>query len=519
MSSIPASYPINVLDAVIFGSDANEQVTNANVNKYDYIYFEVTNFSSARAVRVFFWDPSQNKRIDYFLKPVAEKETANYLANTTVSADGTYCVRIPSGARLQGAKTPWIQTGATEPYFKFSEIYVIEPADPLAGLKDLLQQTIDKGNEQNSFAKTTASWNALQTAISNGAAELENASTTAELLTAATTAINNAINGLVLQDGYTNLTKEMANNTVDYVLNSSTGLAYGTAGVDMNTYAELNEFDQFIVLASAGKPRFCMNRLTSNGQIGEDLASSNMIDINPQGDYAGYTWATEKYQTIDKNKYTLDLKTIAADWNGLAKLHCIKGANYGNVTVTEMLLYRTLNVGSTGYATFGSLYKNAKPNDVTVYAAKYEDGQVTLTPVTNVPAGKGVVIMGDEGSYAPTFDVAADDIDSDLKVSNGTVVGDGSTIYVLNKVADKVGFYLLKAGNTLEAGKAYLKIEDGVAKARTFIRINGMDVTGISTVKQAADSKDDVIYNLNGQRVSNPTKGVFIKNGVKFLVD
>ncbi len=514
MSSIPASYPINVLDAVIFGSDANSQVTNANVNKYDYIYFEVTNFSSARAVRVLFWDPSQNKRIDNYLKPVAEKETADYAAKTTVSAAGTYCVRIPSGARLQGAKTPWIETGATEPYFKFSEIYVIEPADPLAGLKDLLQQTIDKGNEQNSFAKTTASWNALQTAISNGAAELENASTTAELLTAATTAINNAINGLVLQDGYTNLTKEMANNTVDYVLNSSTGLAYGTAGVDMNTYAELNEFDQFIVLASVGMPRFCMNRLTSGGQIGADLEHSEMIDINPNNEY---TWATTKYQTIDGNKYTLDLKTISEEWNGLARLNCIKGAHYANVKVTDMLLYRTLNVGSTGYATFGSLYKNAKPNDVTAYAAKYEDGQVTLTPVTNVPAGKGVVIMGDEGSYAPTFDVEADDIDSDLKVSDGTVVGDESTIYVLANGASGIGFYLLKSGNKLAAGKAYLEIGGG--SARAFVGISGMDVTGISTVKQAEGKKDDVIYNLNGQRVSNPRKGLFIKNGVKFLVD
>ena len=397
--------------------------------------------------------------------------------------------------------------------------YFYKSGDPLADEKAALESAINLGGKYSPFAKTTASFATLTGAISDGETEYSNPSATVESLTAATTAINDAIAGLKLEPGYTNLTKGMANKDVDYVLFSSTGLAYGTGGVDMNTYAELNEFDQFIVLASAGKPRFCMNRKTADGQIGADLASSNMIDINTQGDYAGYTWATDKYQTIDGNKYTVDLNLIAADWNGLAKLHCIKGANYGNVTVTDMLLYRTINVGATGYATFGSLYKNAKPNGVTAYAAKYEDGQVTLNPVTNVPAGKGVVIEAAEGSYAPTFDVEADDIDSDLKVSNGTVVGDGSTIYVLNKVADKVGFYLLKAGNTLEAGKAYLKIEDGVAKARAFVGIRGMDVTGISTVKQAEGKKDDVIYNLNGQRVSNPTKGVFIKNGVKFLVD
>jgi hypothetical protein len=281
----------------------------------------------------------------------------------------------------------------------------------------------------------------------------------------------------------------------------------------MNTYAELNEFDQFIVLAATGKPRFCMNRLTADGQIGDDLEQSKMIDINPNNDK---TWATEKYQTIDENKYTLDLKKIAADWNGLARLNCIKGANYGKVTATDMLLYRTVTVGTEGCATFGSVSKNAKFNDdgVKAYAAVYNSGtgMVDLEEVTNVPAGKGVIIEAAEGSYAPTFDVAADDITSDLKVSNGTVVGDGSTIYVLNKVGGKVGFYLLKSGNKLEAGKAYLEITD--TPARGFIGIDGADVlTGISTVNQAKVAKTGKIYNLNGQIVSKPTKGLYIVDG------
>ena len=84
-AAIPASYPVNVLDNVIFGSDASTQVTNANVNNYDYIYFIVDEFRAERAVRVFFWDPNQNKRIDYYLKPVSDKETADYSIQTTIN--------------------------------------------------------------------------------------------------------------------------------------------------------------------------------------------------------------------------------------------------------------------------------------------------------------------------------------------------------------------------------------------------------------------------------------------------
>jgi hypothetical protein len=406
------------------------------------------------------------------------------------------------GIQLSGGNQTSAASTAT-----FTELYLQRPDDPLALPKERLTKAISLGEMQNSFAKTTASWNALQTAISKGGEALVDPSATEESLDAATEGITLAIAGFEYQDGYTMLTKDMANANVDYILNSSTGLPYGTGGVDMNVYAELNEFDQFVVLAAAGQPRFCMNRLTSNGQIGPDLASSEMIDINPNNDN---TWATVKYQTIDENKYTLDLKKIAADWNGLAKLNCIKGAHYANVTVTDMLLYREITVGEYGYATFGSVSKNAKVNGVKAYAAIYNNvtGKVALTEVTNVPAGKGVIIEAAEGSYKPTFDVAPEDIASDLKVSDGTVTGDGS-IYVLNSVGGKVGFYPLKSGNKLEAGKAYLQIG---GSARGFIGFEG--ATGINEVNvNKAAAKTGKIYNLNGQIVSKPSKGLFIVDG------
>jgi hypothetical protein len=207
----------------------------------------------------------------------------------------------------------------------------------------------------------------------------------------------------------------------------------------------------------------------------------------------------------------VDLKQLATD-KGFAHLHTIKTVG-GNVTVSDMVLYRTITVGETGYATFGSLYKDAKVNGVKAYAAIYnkETGKVALAEVTNVPAGKGVVIEGEAGSYAPTFDVAPADIASDLKVSNGTVTGDGSTIYVLAKGDSGIGFYKLADGKKLEAGKAYLEIT-GSSEARGFIGFDG--ATGINEVNvNKAAAKTGKIYNLNGQIVSKPSKGLFIVDG------
>ena len=382
-----------------------------------------------------------------------------------------------------------------------SGMYLYRAPDPLQPEKDALQAAIDLGKAKNTFAKTTASVTALSDAIVAGTAELANDGATAESLTAATTAINNAIAGLKLQDGYTNLTSDMyyewdsadkpttgtdASGACAYVVGTSTGQPYGDGSVKWYHYADMSDFSSLTILAPAGTPRIMMNR--AYAESGDGGAFVEIKDAPVEG------------------KVTVDL--TAYDY---AHLNAIKGANWQNVTVTEMLLYRTITVGETGYATFGSLYKNAKVNGVKAYAAIYnkETGKVALTEVTNVPAGVGVVIEGEAGEYAPTFDVAPADIASDLKVSNGTVTGDGSTIYVLAKGDSGIGFYKLADGKKLEAGKAYLQI---AGLARGFIGFEG--ATGINEVNvNKAAVKTGKIYNLNGQIVSKPSKGLFIVDG------
>ena len=126
------TYPIEVKDGTLFGSDGTSQTTNADVKDYDYLYVTVTNFTANKAVRIFFWDKAQNKRLDYYLKPVADKETANFEAQSNITGNGTYCVKVPDGARLQGAKPSW--GSSSEVSFKFSEIYLTERSTPYVEL-------------------------------------------------------------------------------------------------------------------------------------------------------------------------------------------------------------------------------------------------------------------------------------------------------------------------------------------------------------------------------------------------
>lgn len=230
-------------------------------------------------------------------------------------------------------------------------VYLEKGDDPLFAFKDALQKAINVGKMQSQNFKTNLSWNALQDAITAGEAALAKTNVTEEELTAAAAAVNNAISGLKLFEGYTQLTAadfkhyeslaapgEGAATGCAYELNAASGLPYGDGNVSELNWADLAGYDKLVVITSGDiKPRFCMNRLEANGQQAATQADSKMLDIN---DNAGNAWSAEKYQTIDGNIFSIDLKKIVADY-GFARLHSIKKQGWGaGVVVTDLLLYK-----------------------------------------------------------------------------------------------------------------------------------------------------------------------------------
>ncbi len=173
----------------------------------------------------------------------------------------------------------------------------------------------------------------------------------------------------------------------------------------------------------------------------------------------------------------------------------------------------TATITAAGYATFSSLFEVEIPDGVEAYYASASEGStVTMTSIDGgvIPAGTGVVLKGAEGSYT-------------MAVSNTGATLDGTNLLKAN-IADRTPieteYYTLAAGPTfkkstggiLAAGKAYLVLPS--ASARIDIVFDG-EATGIS--EQKTTTEDNTVYNLNGIRVSQPTKGLYIKNGKKFV--
>ncbi|WP_314955084.1 leucine-rich repeat protein [Hoylesella loescheii] len=74
--------------------------------------------------------------------------------------------------------------------------------------------------------------------------------------------------------------------------------------------------------------------------------------------------------------------------------------------------------------------------------------------------------------------------------------------------------------NDFPAHKAYLTLPSGMAPAKELkLSFDDDETTDIESVTTDEETKDnDVYYNLNGQRVSNPQKGIYIHNGKKVII-
>ena len=188
----------------------------------------------------------------------------------------------------------------------------------------------------------------------------------------------------------------------------------------------------------------------------------------------------------------------------------------GNVEATCTPLTELFTVTAAGWATA----KTAHAVDFTgvvglkAYIATLEGTTVTLTEATEIPANTPIVLKGETAK--------ADIIETAPAVENNALtwydkydVNDSyAHIYALTVKDGKAKFARVADGVTFY-NKAVIELRQG-GDARELNIVFADETTGIETV--AAEKNADGVYNLNGQRVAAPAKGLYIVNGKKVVL-
>ena len=212
---------------------------------------------------------------------------------------------------------------------------------------------------------------------------------------------------------------------------------------------------------------------------------------------------------------------------------------------------------TNGNYTYWATFSNQK-NDVTlsvpsdrtlnVYNATVSGGKMTLTERNdNQVAKEEGVLLKTDGEYVNAKANKTTELEKASSYENHLVAtpagakpvtaAAGCKLYRLtyNKAEKKegLGFYLgVDDGKSLKAtpGKAYLKVSEDEAKdpssaalTRSFVFGGGSETTGIDEITIMGTDVQrhgtiEGIFDLQGRKISNPTKGIYIKNNKKVII-
>ena len=152
------------------------------------------------------------------------------------------------------------------------------------------------------------------------------------------------------------------------------------------------------------------------------------------------------------------------------------------------------------------------------------DKTIWLTRVMKVPAGTGLLVKGDPGTYKiPHAEVQS-------AYANWFVGNLGETISISATDGDKTNYYLSGKDGTFVSvngsanigkNKAYLQLPTSVFGGTRSIGISYDDEDGTTSIKgltPVLSEGEGEWYTLQGQRVAKPGKGLYIKNGKKVVI-
>lgn len=268
----------------------------------------------------------------------------------------------------------------------------------------------------------------------------------------------------------------------------------------------------------------------------EEVSGSYYVKHVNSGLYIGKPSSGQVYLPLAKSDAGI---FTVAEVNANKYLHTLRAGNYLNTNnqITQVHGWGAdgdgsrwyiveaesipVTVGSAGYTTVNFPVAVSIPAEVKAYKVTAEnETSMTLEEVTgNVPAGTALIVEKENGG-----DVTFAIVESGETITGNLLLGTTARrtgfgenrFYALAAEGDGVAFKQNGTVTAIPANKAYLPVTTGDSNKALYFDFGGI-TTSIDAVEVLPAT--DALYNINGQRVVAPTRGIYVKaNGQKVFI-
>lgn len=188
----------------------------------------------------------------------------------------------------------------------------------------------------------------------------------------------------------------------------------------------------------------------------------------------------------------------------------------------------TVTINKYGYATYCSAlpidYSSTEGYTAWRISSISNDGTITFEKITEqIKGGQGVLLYNKDadGVNTSTATITFADGDTEFSDAQNRFVGTTAPTYVASETAYGLStnkFVKNNVAGVIPAGKAYIPAAEIPNNVRAFTFVFSDPITGISETQTVSPEEFGAMFNLAGQRISQPQKGVIIVNGKKILV-
>ena len=285
-----------------------------------------------------------------------------------------------------------------------------------------------------------------------------------------------------------------------------------------------------------GEDRFLTDitiaKMTSGNNITGDLSTTRYVTIS--ANRPDKNNVETGYVVVKKNSGSPVFDGAGAAYynNDFSSAFIMEEATFGNAPTVNGVGESELmseDLHGKHMSTFSATYATVAPEGVTAYYATKSGKNVVLNVIAKdnaIPANTGVILVSEEGGNAVMLPAAGEtsaDVTGNLMGHSAGAAKDMTDIanaYILTGGAQGAGFYLC-SGGTLAANKAYLVLPAQAGSNAPAVRIRLAGEQGGTTEIESSEldaQGSQLIYDLQGRRVLNPTKGIYIVNGKKVIV-